>query len=80
MNALVSELQDVSIVDFLNNGDGRTVSFYEREAKNYRRITYSRALLQLPAEKLAEFLEMSRIQGQTSAPESFRAWLRTEIK
>ncbi len=25
MNAVVSELQDVSIVDFLNNGNGRTV-------------------------------------------------------
>lgn len=60
--------------------DGKTVSFYELEAESYRRISHSRALPRLPAEKLAEFLEMSRTKGQTSALKSFRNWLRLEGK
>lgn len=60
--------------------DGKTVSFYELEAENYRRISHSRALPLLPAEKLAEFLEISRTKGQTSALKSFRNWLRLEGK
>ena len=60
--------------------DGKTVSFYELEAENYRRISHSRALPKLEAEKLAEFLEISRTSGQTFALKSFRAWLRLEDK
>ncbi len=60
--------------------DGEKVSFYELEAKNYRRVSHSRALPQLPAEKLGEFLEISRTDGQTAALKGFRAWLRLEAK
>jgi Uma2 family endonuclease len=55
--------------------DGETVSFYELEAENYHRISHSRALSLLSAEKLTEFLKMSRREGQTFALKSFRAWL-----
>lgn len=60
--------------------DGKIVSFYELESESYRQITHSRALPLLSAEKLAEFLEISRTKGQTSALKRFRAWLRSEIK
>lgn len=60
--------------------DGEAIAFYELEAKNYRRVSHSRALPRLSAEKLGEFLEMSRTKGQTSALKSFRKWLREEIK
>ena len=60
--------------------DGEKVSFYELEVENYRRISHSRALPLLPAEKLGEFLEISRAKGQTFALKSFRAWLRLEVK
>ncbi len=55
--------------------DGKTVSFYELEAENYRQISHSRALPLLSAEKLAEFLQTSRTKGQTFALKSFRVWL-----
>lgn len=60
--------------------DGETISFYELEAENYRRISYSRALPKLAAERLGEFLEMSQAKGQTAALKSFRRWLNTENK
>ncbi len=60
--------------------DGAAVSFYELEAENYRRISHSRALPKLSAEKLSEFLGMSRANGQTAALKSFRAWLNLENK
>lgn len=60
--------------------DGKIVSFYELESESYRQITHSRALPLLSAEKLAEFLEISRTKGQTFALKSFRAWLRSEVK
>ncbi len=60
--------------------DGETVSFYKLEAENYRRISHSRALPKLTAEKLAEFLKISRTSGQTFALKSFRGWLRLEDK
>ncbi|MBA3601525.1 MAG: Uma2 family endonuclease [Acidobacteria bacterium] len=55
--------------------DGATVSFFELEAENYHPISDSRALPLLSAEKLTEFLKMSRREGQTSSLKSFRAWL-----
>lgn len=58
--------------------DGATVSFYELEAENYHRISHSRALPLLLAEKLTEYLGMSRAKGQTFALKSFRAWLREQ--
>ncbi|CAN5192188.1 Uma2 family endonuclease [soil metagenome] len=58
--------------------DGETISFYELAEKNYRQISHSRALALLPAEKLTEFLEMSKIKGQTFALKSFRNWLKAQ--
>lgn len=55
--------------------DGEEVSFYELEAEDYHQISHSRALAILSAEKLTEFLEMSRTKGQTFALKSFRKWL-----
>ncbi len=59
--------------------DGETVSFYELEAENYHPISDSRALPLLSAEKLTEFLKMSRAKGQTFALKSFRAWLKESV-
>ena len=58
--------------------DGETVSFYELEAENYHQISHSRALPLLSAEKLTEFLAMSRTTGQTAALKKFRLWLREQ--
>ncbi len=58
--------------------DGATVSFYELEAENYHQISHSRALPLLSAEKLTEFLAMSRTTGQTAALKKFRLWLREQ--
>ncbi len=60
--------------------DGEKVSFYELEAEDYRRISHSRALPKFSAEKLGEFLELSRVKGQTAALKGFRAWLQLEFK
>lgn len=60
--------------------NGKKVAFYEREAESYRRISHSRALPKLSAEKLGKFLEMSRTKGQTAALKSFRKWLNLENK
>ena len=58
--------------------DGEKVSFYELEAENYHQISHSRALPLLAAEKLTEFLGMSRTQGQTLALKNFRGWLKEQ--
>jgi Uma2 family endonuclease len=58
--------------------NGKTVAFYELEAENYHQISHSRALPLLSAERLAEFLRMSRAKGQTFALKSFRGWLREQ--
>jgi Uma2 family endonuclease len=58
--------------------DGAVISFYELEAENYHQISSSRALPLLQAEKLTEFLGMSRTKGQTFALKSFRGWLKEQ--
>jgi Uma2 family endonuclease len=58
--------------------NGATVAFYELKAENYHQISSSRALPLLSAEKLTEFLGMSRTKGQTFALKSFRAWLKKQ--
>jgi len=58
--------------------DGATVSFYELEAENYHQISHSRSLTLLSAEKLTDFLKMSRMKGQTFALKSFRGWLKEQ--
>jgi len=58
--------------------DGEAVRFYELKAENYHQISHSRALPLLSAEKLTEFLGMSRTKGQTSALKSFRGWLKEQ--
>lgn len=58
--------------------DGKMVSFYKLEAENYHQISSSRALPLLQAEKLTEFLGMSRTKGQTFALKSFRGWLKEQ--
>ena len=58
--------------------DGATVTFYKLKAENYHRISSSRALPLLSAEKLTEFLGMSWTKGQTFALKSFRGWLKEQ--
>lgn len=55
--------------------DGEDLIFYELDGEEYREISHSRAMPHLSSEKLAEFLKMSREEGQTKALKSFRAWL-----
>ena len=55
--------------------DGDDLAFYELDGENYQPISKSVALPRLSAEKLAEFLKISREKGQTFALKSFRAWL-----
>lgn len=60
--------------------DGDTVSFYQLETENYQQISHSRALPLLAAEKLTEFLEISKTKGQTVALKMFRNWLFNQNK
>lgn len=55
--------------------DGKKVSFYELRDEKYHQISHSRALDLLSAEKLAEFLKLSKEKGQTFALKKFRAWI-----
>lgn len=58
--------------------DGENLSFYELRDEKYHQISNSRALPGLSAEKLAEFLKLSKNEGQTPALKSFRQWLREQ--
>ena len=55
--------------------DGKNLSFYQLEAEKYHQIKHSRALPELSAKDLTEFLELSRKKGQTAALKNFRQWL-----
>lgn len=55
--------------------DGKVLSFYELRRQKYHQITQSRALPQISAKDLTNFLEMSWSKGQTAALKSFRRWL-----
>ena len=55
--------------------NGKELSFYELKGEKYHQITHSRALPELPANDLVEFLEISRKKGQTAALKSFRVRL-----
>ena len=55
--------------------DGKVLSFYELRRQKYHQITQSRALPQISAKDLTNFLETSRSEGQTAALKSFRRWL-----
>lgn len=58
--------------------DGETLAFYELDGEQYQQIPHSRALPQLSALELGNFLEMSKKQGQTTALKSFRESLNKE--
>ena len=58
--------------------DGEIISFYELIENNYRLIFNSRALVSLSAEKLTEFIGLSKTKGQTFALKNFRNWLEEQ--
>lgn len=55
--------------------DGEDLAFYELQGENYQELSHSRAMPHLSSETLADFLKISRENGQMKALKSFRAWL-----
>jgi Uma2 family endonuclease len=57
--------------------DGNITRFYELTGENYEVIQNSLAFPLLTAEDLAQYLELSKVKGQTAALKAFRQMLRS---
>ena len=58
--------------------DGQQAHIYQLAGRDYVEVDASPTFSDLTAEVLSRVLEQSKIEGQTAAQRSFRAWLRAQ--